>query len=127
MEFGNGNGNGGGGGDGRKESESGLYAVPGSWELGTGRWPWELVAGGEATWEVPTRAAILLSDTVTWSPGHCTVGQGKQERKGNLELHCARTRGTCLGSIVTWHIFHHPSVSVYLFFSSVQMGSARSH
>lgn len=51
MEFGNGNGKGGGGGDGRKESESAYMRClgAGSWKLGTGRWPWELVAGGEAT------------------------------------------------------------------------------
>lgn len=128
MEFGNGNGNGGGGGDGRKESESGLYAVPGSWELEAGNRKVAVGAGcrrgGDLRGTNPGRySSFRYGHLVTWT---LYSWPGKAGEKGEPG-HCARTRGTCLGSIVTWHISHHPSVSVYLFFSSVQMGSARSH
>lgn len=82
---------------GRNRDPAYMRCPRGRWELGAGswepgRWPWELVAGGRRPERYQPGAAILLSDTVTWSPGHCTVGQGKQQRKRNLELHSAPLR-----------------------------------
>lgn len=72
MEFGNGNGNGGGGGDGRKESESGLYAVPGSWELEAGNRKVAVGAGcrrgGDLRGTNPGRySSFRYGHLVTWT------------------------------------------------------------